>query len=60
MFELGSDLGQESYVLAGKLGVAPVAAIKTFRYTMAKRDECEGPKEGILNLRANAPRKSTR
>lgn len=51
LFELGSDLGQESYDLAKKLSVAPVAAINTFRYTMAKRDEWEGPKEDILKLR---------
>lgn len=42
LFELGSDLGAESYALARKLNVTPVAAINTFRYTMAKRDEWEG------------------
>jgi len=52
LFELGSDLGKESFDLARKLKVAPVAAINTFRYTMAKRDEWEGPKEDIAKLRA--------
>jgi hypothetical protein len=51
LFELGSDLRQESFDLCRKLNVTPVAAINTFRYTMAKRDEWEGPKEDIAALR---------
>jgi len=51
LFELGSDLKQESYDLCRQLKVVPVAAINTFRYTMAKRDEWEGPKEDIAALR---------
>ena len=49
---MGSELGKESFELAGKLSVTPVAAINTFRYTLAKRDEWEGPKEDIGKLRA--------
>lgn len=52
LFELGSELDGTAFGLARKLGVAPVAAINTFRYTMAKRDEWEGPKEDITRLRA--------
>jgi glycerophosphoryl diester phosphodiesterase len=52
LFELGSDIDQQAFDLARKLKVAPVAAINTFRYTMAKRDEWEGPKEDIKRLRA--------
>lgn len=52
LFELGSELSAESFSLANRLGVVPVAAINTFRYTMAKRDEWEGPKEDIATLRA--------
>lgn len=51
LFELGSDLKQESYDLCRQLKVTPVAAINTFRYTMAKRDEWEGAKEDIAALR---------
>ncbi len=51
LFELGSDLDQAAVDLARGHGVAPVAAINTFRYTMAKRDEWEGPKEDIARLR---------
>jgi glycerophosphoryl diester phosphodiesterase len=52
LFELGSDLDKKSFDLARKLKVVPVAAINTFRYTMAKRDEWEGPREDIARLRA--------
>lgn len=52
LFELGSVLDKEAFDLSRKLNVAPVAAINTFRYTMAKRDEWEGPKEDIARLRA--------
>lgn len=51
LFELGSDLDQTAIDLARKHRLAPVAAINTFRYTMAKRDEWEGPKEDIERLR---------
>ncbi|MBL8214884.1 MAG: glycerophosphodiester phosphodiesterase family protein [Bryobacterales bacterium] len=51
LFELGSDLDQAAVDLARRHKVAPVAAINTFRYTMAKRDEWEGPKEDIARLR---------
>ncbi|MBL8232375.1 MAG: glycerophosphodiester phosphodiesterase family protein [Bryobacterales bacterium] len=52
LFELGSELRAESFELARKCNVTPVAAINTFRYTMAKRDEWEGPKEDVAALRA--------
>lgn len=51
LFELGSELDTQAVALARKLQVTPVAAINTFRYTMAKRDEWEGPKEDIHRLR---------
>jgi glycerophosphoryl diester phosphodiesterase len=51
LFELGSDIHQETFDLAMRSKVVPIAAINTFRYTMAKRDEWEGPKEDILRLR---------
>lgn len=51
LFELGSELQQPSFDLARRLSVAAVAAINTFRYTMAKRDEWEGPKEDVARLR---------
>jgi glycerophosphoryl diester phosphodiesterase len=56
LFELGSELrtaaGQQAVQLARKHGIPAVAAINTFRYTMAKRDEWEGPKEDVAALRA--------
>lgn len=52
LFELGSEVDQQAFELARKLQVTPVAAINTFRYTMAKRDEWEGPKQDINWLRA--------
>jgi hypothetical protein len=52
LFELGSELDQAAFALTRRLGVTPVAAINTFRYTMAKREEWEGPKEDIGRLRA--------
>lgn len=56
LFELGSELltpeGRQAVQLATTHNVVPVAAINTFRYTMAKRDEWEGPKEDIAALRA--------
>jgi hypothetical protein len=51
LFELGSDLDQPAYDLCRSLRVDAVAAINTFRYTMAKRDEWRGPREDIDKLR---------
>lgn len=50
LFELGSIIDNEPVKLCRELKVEPVAAINTFRYTMAKRDEWEGPKEDINRL----------
>lgn len=52
LFELASELGPESLALCQKHGVTPVAAINTFRYTMAKRDEWKGPEEDARRLKA--------
>ncbi|MBL8290424.1 MAG: hypothetical protein JNN08_01235 [Bryobacterales bacterium] len=52
LFELGSDLDESAIQLAVRNKVTPTAAINTFRYTMAKRDEWEGPKEDIARLRS--------
>lgn len=51
LFELASDLDAEALALCRKHDVTPVAAINTFRYTMAKRDEWQGPKEDAQRLR---------
>ena len=51
LFELGSVLDGEAVRLCRELKVTPVAAINTFRYTMAKRDEWAGPAEDIRKLR---------
>ncbi len=51
LFELASDLNEESYDLCQKSGVTAVAAINTFRYTMAKRDEWKGPEEDAARLK---------
>jgi glycerophosphoryl diester phosphodiesterase len=51
LFELGSDLDAEAVTLCRKLKVVPVAAINTFRYTLAKRDEIKGPAEDVAKLR---------
>jgi hypothetical protein len=51
LFELGSDLDSDAVSLCRKLKVVPVAAINTFRYTMAKRDETTGPAEDVAKLR---------
>jgi glycerophosphoryl diester phosphodiesterase len=51
LFELGSDMDEASVALCSKLRVKPVAAINTFRYTMAKRDEMLGPAEDVAKLR---------
>jgi glycerophosphoryl diester phosphodiesterase len=51
LFELGSELDGDAVALSRKLQVVPVAAINTFRYTMAKRDETLGPAEDVARLR---------
>ena len=51
LFELGSELHEPSLELCRKHGVTPVAAINTFRYTMAKRDETKGPEEDVARLK---------
>lgn len=51
LFELASELNAESYSLCQKSGVTAVAAINTFRYTMAKRDEWNGPAEDAARLK---------
>lgn len=51
LFELASDLDEESMTLCRKAGVTPVAAINTFRYTMAKRDEWKGPEEDAARMK---------
>lgn len=50
LFELGSELDQEAVALSRELKVTPVAAINTFRYTMAKRDEWKGAAEDVERL----------
>lgn len=52
LFELASDLDQPTFELCRQAGVTPVAAINTFRYTMAKRDEQKGPEEDAARLKA--------
>ena len=51
LFELGSELKEESVALCRQLQVKPVAAINTFRYTIAKRDEWIGPAEDVAKLK---------
>jgi glycerophosphoryl diester phosphodiesterase len=51
LFELGSVMQSADIELARQHRIAPVAAINTFRYTMAKRDDWEGAKEDITRLR---------
>lgn len=50
LFELGSDFDQPTVDQCRQWRVEPVAAINTFRYTMAKRDEWQGPVEDIARL----------
>lgn len=52
LFELASELSPETFALCQKHGVTPVAAINTFRYTMAKRDEWKGPEEDATRLKS--------
>jgi hypothetical protein len=51
LFELASELDEDTVQLCRKYEVTPVAAINTFRYTMAKRDEVEGPAEDAARLK---------
>lgn len=50
LFELASEFDSEAVELCKRLGVDAVAAVNTFRYTIAKRDEWEGPKADIERL----------
>lgn len=52
LFELASDLNQESFDLCRQHGVTPVAAINSFRYTEAKRDEWQGAVEDAARVKA--------
>ena len=51
LFELGSVLDREALDLCRANKVTPVAAINTFRYTDARRDEQKGAEEDVLRLR---------
>jgi glycerophosphoryl diester phosphodiesterase len=51
LFELASELDETALQLCGKHNVVPVAAINTFRYTMAHRDEAKGPEEDAARLK---------
>jgi hypothetical protein len=51
LFELASDLNGASLELCRRHEVTPVAAINTFRYTMARRDEVKGPEEDAARLK---------
>ena len=51
LFELASDLDEAAVQLCRKHTVVPVAAINTFRYTMAHRDEVKGPEEDAARLK---------
>ncbi len=52
LFEQASELSPETFALCGRYGVIPVASINTFRYTMAKRDEWQGPVEDAARMKA--------
>jgi hypothetical protein len=51
LFELGSVLDQDAMELCRTNKVTPVAAINTFRYTEAGRDEQKGAEEDVARLR---------
>lgn len=51
LFELASEMNQQSLDMARRAGIPAVAAVNTFRYTMAKRDEEAGPAEDVARLR---------
>jgi glycerophosphoryl diester phosphodiesterase len=52
LFELASAITPATVALCRKANVPCVAAINTFRYTMAKRDEWAGPREDAARLLA--------
>jgi hypothetical protein len=51
LFDIAEKLGAPEIELARNRGLTPVAAINTFRYTMAKRDEEAGPREDFEKLK---------
>ncbi len=51
LFELASVLDEDALELASKHHVVAAAGINTFRYTMAKRDEEQGPTEDAARLK---------
>lgn len=51
LFELGSVLDAEAVKLCRVHNVVPVAAINTFRYTEAGRDEQKGAEEDVARLK---------
>lgn len=51
LFELGSVLDEQAMDLCRTSKVTPVAAINTFRYTEAGRDEQKGAEEDVARLR---------
>jgi glycerophosphoryl diester phosphodiesterase len=51
VFELANEVDAAGLALCKELKVVYVAAINTFRYTMAKRDEVKGPEEDARRLR---------
>jgi hypothetical protein len=52
LFELASELDEDTVQLCRKYEVMPVAAINTFRYTMAKSDEVKGPADDAARLKS--------
>ncbi|MBZ2185216.1 MAG: hypothetical protein K7J46_10930 [Bryobacter sp.] len=52
LFELPADLTPESFQLTRRLNVDCVAAINTFRYTLARRDPWLAPEQDISRLLA--------
>jgi len=50
LFELASELNEESFNLCNRVRVDCVAAVNNFRYVMAKRSTWQGPKEDIARL----------
>ena len=51
LFELASELGRDPFDLCQASGMPAVAAINTFRYRLAKRDEQKGPAEDAARLK---------
>jgi hypothetical protein len=52
LFDLASQIDRDVVDLARRRKVKTVAAINTFRYTMAKRDEEAGPREDAAKLKS--------